>query len=56
MMNKKNIITTLFVLTGISPFLGLPNLLNTSLLFIASVIGIIVTRAATKKVVTKKAI
>jgi hypothetical protein len=56
MLSKKTMITILGALVAVSPFLGLPSLINTSLLFICGILIIIIARTSTKKVVTKKII
>jgi hypothetical protein len=55
-MSKKTMITVLGAVVAVSPFLGLPSLLNTSLLFICGILTVIIARTNTKKVITKKVI
>jgi hypothetical protein len=55
-MSKKTMITVLGAIVAVSPFLGLPSILNTTLLFISGILTVVIARTSTKKVITKKVI
>jgi hypothetical protein len=55
-MSKKTMITVLGVMVALSPFLGLPTIINTTILFICGILIVIIARTNTKKVIVKKII
>jgi hypothetical protein len=52
-MSKKTFITVFGIIVALTPFLGLPNILQTPMLFIVGISIIIIARSGSKKSVKK---